>query len=84
MVMIIVHVFTCVYWIIKSNCALDQSEVDKFLSDRQLDKMVRAWHRYPLFKLCISCITATAQPHLILVVLPPLTMRVKVSFTSKT
>ena len=41
-VLIVVHVFTCAYWLIKFNCANDPSEIEKFLSDRQLDETVPA------------------------------------------
>jgi hypothetical protein len=42
-VLIIVHVFTCVYWLIKTISAEDRpEEIDLFLSSRQLERTVRA------------------------------------------
>ena len=42
-VLIVVHVFTCAYWLIKTTFATpDSSEIEDFLSARQLDETVPA------------------------------------------
>jgi hypothetical protein len=61
-VLIIVHVFTCVYWLIKTTYATDSSEIENFLSARQLDETVQLFPFPPLpyttclcAHICTSC-----------------------------